>query len=111
MSATDFLSVSGLRQLFSILKDLQEDFEDFSPVVRVIPNLFDVREAICQEALGVMRQNYGKFLTNTVIRKNVDLKEAQNSGQAVWVYNKRSSAAEDIISLTNELIVESEAAP
>ena len=106
VSATDFLSVSGLRQLFSILKDLQEDFDEFSPAIRIIPNLFDVREAMCQEALGVLRQNYSRFLTNTVVRKNVDLKEAQKSGQAVWLYNKRSSAAEDIISLTVELVRE-----
>jgi chromosome partitioning protein len=106
VSATDFLSVSGLRQLFSILKDLQEDFDDFGPAVRVIPNLFDVREAMCQEALGVLRQNYNQFLTNTVVRKNVDLKEAQKLGQAVWLYNKRSSAAEDIASLTRELVIE-----
>ena len=100
------MSVSGLRQLFSILKDLQEDFDEFSPAIRIIPNLFDVREAMCQEALGVLRQNYSRFLTNTVVRKNVDLKEAQKSGQAVWLYNKRSSAAEDIISLTVELVRE-----
>jgi len=104
--ATDFLSVTGLKQLFDVLKDLQEDFEDFRPPVRIIPNLFDVREAIAQEALGLLRQNYGDFLTNTVVRKNVDLKEAQKASQAVWIYNKKSSAAEDIIALTNELILE-----
>lgn len=104
--ATDFLSVSGLRQLFQILKDLQEDFDDFGPEIRVIPNLFDVREAIAQEALGVLRQQYGKFCCNTVVRKNVDLKEAQKLAQAVWLYKKRSPAAEDIAALTHELIVE-----
>jgi chromosome partitioning protein len=104
VSATDFLSVSGLRQLFSILDDLAEDFDDFQPIIRIIPNLFDVREAICQEALGVLRQKYGEFLTTTVVRKNVDMKEAQKSSQAVWLYNKRSTAAEDIANLTNELI-------
>ena len=108
VSATDFLSVSGLRQLFSILHDLGEDFDDFSPTIRIIPNLFDVREAMCQEALGVLRQNYREYLTTTVVRKNVDLKEAQKASQAVWIYNKRSTAAEDITSLTRELIAETE---
>lgn len=104
--ATDFFSVTGLKQLFEIYKDLQEDFKEFGPMVRVIPNLFDVREAIAQEALGVLRQNYGSILTNTVVRKNVDLKEAQKVAQAVWLYNRKSSAAEDIIALTDELISE-----
>jgi chromosome partitioning protein len=104
--ATDFLSVSSLKQLFDMLHDLQEDFKDFGPAVRIIPNLFDVREAIAQESLGVLRQNYGKRLTNTVVRKNVDLKEAQKNAQAVWLYNRKSPAAEDIISLTEELLSE-----
>jgi chromosome partitioning protein len=104
--ATDFLSVTGLKQLFEIIKDLQEDFSSFGPSVRVIPNLFDVREAIAQESLGVLRQSYRTMLTNTVVRKNVDLKEAQKEAQAVWLYNRKSPAAEDIIALTNELIYE-----
>ena len=104
--ATDFLSVTGLKQLFGVLKDLQVDFEDFGPSIRIIPNLFDVREAIAQESLGVLRQNYSSMLTTTVVRKNVDLKEAQKGAQAVWLYNKKSSAADDIISLTEELILE-----
>lgn len=104
--ATDFLSVSSLKQLFGMLQDLQGDFKDFGPAIRIIPNLFDVREAIAQESLGVLRQNYGKRLTNTVVRKNVDLKEAQKNAQAVWLYNRKSPAAEDIISLTEELLNE-----
>ncbi|MBF0441390.1 MAG: ParA family protein [Oligoflexales bacterium] len=106
--ATDFLSVTGLKQLFEIINDLAEDFEDFGPNIRIIPNLFDVREAIAQESLGVLRQSYGSYLTNTVVRKNVDLKEAQKIAQAVWLYNRKSPAAEDIIALTNELITEVE---
>jgi chromosome partitioning protein len=104
--ATDFLSVTGLKQLFEIIKDLQEDFQNFGPSVRVIPNLFDVREAIAQESLGVLRQSYREILTNTVVRKNVDLKESQKDAQAVWLYNRKSPAAEDIIALTDELIRE-----
>lgn len=104
--ATDFLSVTGLKQLFSILNDLQEDFKDFGPNIKIIPNLFDVREAIAQESLGLLRQSYRNLITNTVVRKNVDLKEAQKISHAVWLYNKKSTAAEDIISLTKELLLE-----
>ena len=102
--ATDFLSVTGLRQLFEVLKDLQFDFDDFAPEIKVIPNLFEVREAIAQASLGTLRQHYGDYLTTTVVRKNVDLKEAQSLAQAVWLYNKKSTASEDIASLTEELL-------
>lgn len=106
--ATDYLSVTGLRQLFEILKDLQQDFSDFSPDIKVIPNLFDVREAMAQTSLGTLRQSYGDYLSHTVVRKNVDLKEAQSLSQAVWLYNRKSPASEDIVSLTDELLRDGE---
>lgn len=108
VTETDYLSVSGLKQMFEILKDLQEAFPDFSPNIRVIPNLFDVREAACQASLGALRQNYGDYLTNTVVRKNADMREAQNHAQAIFMFKKRSSAAEDIDALTKELLSEPE---
>lgn len=109
VTETDYLSVSGLKQMFTILRDLQDEFEGFAPSVRVIPNLFDVREAACQASLGALRQNYGEFLTNTVVRKNADMREAQNHAQAIWMWKKRSPAAEDIDALTKELLSEPEA--
>lgn len=105
VTATDFLSVTGLKKLFSILKELEEDF-DTVPNVRIIPNLFDVRDGIAQESLGLLRQHYGKFLTNTVVRKNTDIKEAQKAAQSICQYNRKSTGAEDISSLANELLRE-----
>lgn len=105
VTATDFLSVTGLKKLFSILKELEEDF-DTVPNVRIIPNLFDVRDGIAQESLGLLRQHYGKFLTNTVVRKNTDIKEAQKAAQSICQYNRKSTGAEDVSSLTNELLRE-----
>lgn len=106
VTATDFLSVTGLKMLFTILKELEEDF-DTSPSVRIIPNLFDVRDGIAQESLGLLRQSYRNFLTNTVVRKNTDLKEAQKRAQSIMQYNRKSLGAEDISSMTDELLTES----
>ncbi len=103
VASTEYLAVAGLQKLFRIMRDLQEQFEH-SPVVRIIPNLFDVREGHAQEALGVLRQKYGEFLTTTVVRRNVDLKDASKRSHAVWLYNRSSSGAEDIASLSAELI-------
>ena len=108
IAETDYMSVAGLRQFFKLLNELQDDFgESFSPAVRVIANKFDVREAIAQEALGSLRKNYGEQLAKIVIRKNVDLKEAQKRAMPIWAYNKRSSASKDLLALTHELLDES----
>jgi chromosome partitioning protein len=58
VASTEYLAVAGLQKLFRIMKDLVEQFEH-SPSVRIIPNLFDVREGHAQEAPGVLRQKYG----------------------------------------------------
>lgn len=108
IAETDYMSVAGLRQFFKLLNELKDDFgDDFSPAVRVIANKFDVREAIAQEALGSLRKNYGSQLAKIVIRKNVDLKEAQKRAMPIWAYNKRSSASKDLFALTHELLDES----
>ncbi len=106
VTATDFLSVTGLKKLFHILKELEEDFGTV-PSIKIIPNLFDVRDGIAQESLGLLRQHYGNLLTNTVVRKNTDIKEAQKTAHSICQYNRKSSGAEDITSLTNELVQES----
>ena len=103
VASTEYLAVAGLKKLFRIMRDLQEQF-DHSPSVRIIPNLFDVREGHAQEALGVLRQKYGEFLTSTVVRRNVDLKDASKRSHAVWLYNRSATGAEDIATLTAELI-------
>jgi chromosome partitioning protein len=103
VASTEFLAVAGLQKLFRIMRDLEEQFEH-SPAVRIIPNLFDVREGHAQEALGVLRQKYGEFLTTTVVRRNVDLKDASKRSHAVWLYNRSSTGAEDVACLTHELI-------
>jgi chromosome partitioning protein len=103
VASTEYLAVAGLKKLFLIMKDLEEQFEH-SLAVRIIPNLFDVREGHAQEALGVLRQKYGEFLTTTVVRRNVDLKDASKRSHGVWLYNRSSTGAEDIATLTTELI-------
>lgn len=111
VTITDFMSVSGLKTMFDLLSELESDLpDDFVATVKIIPNLFDIREAICQEALGQLRKNYGGFTTNTVVHRNVDIREAQKRSQAIWQYNKKSVGADDILSLTREILYPQETA-
>lgn len=110
VTITDFMSVSGLKTMFDLLSELSTDLpDDFIASVRIIPNLFDVREAISQEALGQLRKNYNEYTINTVVHRNVDIREAQKRGQAIWQYNKKSVGADDILSLTKEILYSQEA--
>lgn len=101
--STDFLSFHGLSLMLDQLEDLKKDFSN-DPKIRIVPNLFDVRDGICQESLGAIRKHYGPFLTNTVVRKNTDLREASKKRDSIWFVKKNSSGREDIESLTKELL-------
>jgi chromosome partitioning protein len=101
--ATDFLSYHGLKLMLDQLDDMKQDFAN-NPKIRIVPNLFDVRDGICQESLGAIRKHYSQYITNTVVRKNTDLREASKKRDSIWFVKKKSSGREDIESLTNELL-------
>ena len=103
VTETDFYSVAGLVTFFTIISDLNDDF-GFDPAITIVPNRFDIRENSSQEALGALRANYSDCLTNTVIRKNADLKEAHKLGLPVWTYKNKSTGSEDIRSFTDEIL-------
>lgn len=105
VSATEYLSTSGLTSFFELLEDLQNDF-GIEPSVRIIPNQFDVRNGMDQESLGLLRRDWSEFLVNSVIRKNVDVREAHKLRQSLWIYKKSSTASEDVILLAKELLNE-----
>lgn len=105
VSATNFLSVNGIKHFYTIIQGLMERFQ-IEPNVRIIPNLFDMRDGIAQESLGSMRKYYNNYLTQTVIRKNTDIAECQKIEQAIWQYSRKSTGADDIDSLTKELLNE-----
>jgi len=103
VSATDFLSFHGLKLMFDQLEDIVEDF-DISPKIRVIPNLFDVRDGICLESLGALKKHYRDRITKTVVRKNTDLREASKIKNSIFFTKRNSSGRKDIESLTRELL-------
>jgi chromosome partitioning protein len=104
VSETELFSVSGMTSMFEVIDELAADYPDFRPGIRIIPNVFDIRESSCQMAIGALRQHYSEFITNTVIRKSADFKEAQNAALAIFLYKKKSHATQDMEALAKELL-------
>lgn len=102
--ATDYMATAGLSAMFELLKELEEDFENFEPDVTIVPNLFDSRESIAREALGHMQSRYSDLMAETLIRKNVDLKEAQKVNSSIWLHKRKSYGSEDLHQLCDEII-------
>ena len=103
VSVTDFFSFHGLKLMFDQIEDIKEDF-DINPKIKIVPNLFDVRDGICQESLEALKKHYGDMVTKTTVRKNTDIREASKLKNSIFFFKKHSSGREDMESLTEELL-------
>lgn len=101
---TSLFSVSGMTEMFKVIDGLHEDYPDFNPTIRIIPNKYDANKANCQANLSALREGFTDFVTETNIRSSTDFEHAQNQAQSVFFHKKKSNAAKDIEALTQELL-------
>lgn len=101
--ATDYLSYSGLKLMLDQLYELRGDF-DLKTNVKIIPNLYDHRNGICQRALGSIREHYQEFISKTIIRENTSLRDATQLKNSILFVKRKSTGKEDLLELTRELI-------
>ncbi|RYZ91129.1 MAG: ParA family protein [Proteobacteria bacterium] len=106
VSETETFSVSGMNGMFETLDELALEYRylPYNPAVRIIPNIFDIREGACHDSLVTLKQEYEEYVTTAVVRKSVDFKDAQNKAQAVFLNKKKSNSAQDIEFLAKELL-------
>ncbi len=106
VSETETFSVSGMNGMFETLDELAVEYRylPYNPAVRIIPNIFDIREAACHDALVTLKQHYEDYVTTAVVRKSIEFKECQNKAQAVFLNKKKSNASQDIEFLAKELL-------
>lgn len=106
VSETETFSVSGMNGMFETLDELAVEYRynRYNPAIRIIPNIFDIREAACHDSLVTLKQAYEDYVTTAVVRKSVEFKDAQNKAQYVSLNKKKSNSAQDIEFLTRELL-------
>jgi chromosome partitioning protein len=101
---TDFNSHMGLDYMMQILDDLfagQDDSND--KMISIIPNSYDVRNNISKESLNVLRENFGKNLTEAKVRLSTDVSQASKMQQSLRQYRKSSNVLNDISDLAEEI--------
>ncbi len=101
--ATNPLSFHGMSLVMATIEDMEKEFKrDLE--VKIVPNLYDNREVISQEVLGELRSEFPENCTRAVINRSADLNEATKRRTTVWDVNSKGVAAQDINSLTEELL-------
>ena len=101
--ATNPLSFHGMSLVLSTIQDMEKEFRR-ELAVKIIPNMYDNREVISQEVLGELRRQFESYCTQSVVNRCADLNEATKRRTTVWAVNARGTAANDIDTLTEELL-------
>ncbi len=102
-ASTDFLALSGLRNMTKAIAKINEVFHHQAKVSKIIPTMYDQRNKVCVEALEEMKKEFSGLLTPE-IRVNTKLKEAPKSGTSIFDYAASSHGAEDYNSLVGSIL-------
>jgi chromosome partitioning protein len=111
LTASDFILVVispgyfELESTIQMMKTVTEVQELFNPGLRMRGFLFTMSDPTVntKTSLKLLRQTYADAVLNTVIPKNVDLKDASFNKQDIFAYNPQSKAAEAYQRLIEEV--------
>jgi chromosome partitioning protein len=95
-------SLKGMAILKNILIMVKE-FKGSAPVPFFLLNQIDSRSKFSSEFINRVKNQFGKLLLTTMIRKNVHLREAVSKGKNIFDYKSDSRGACDFMSLTEEV--------
>ncbi len=98
---TSFLALHGMGQMLRLIQEVRK-----RKALRVyaLATMFDGRTAFAREVLEDMRGYFEEMMLDTVIRRNVRLKEAASHGEPIFTYSKNSRGAVDYRAMTDELL-------
>ncbi len=98
-----FFSVYGLGRVTETL-DLLRERTGRAPAVGILATMYDARARSMRRSLAALRQQYGERLFDTVIRFNVDLREAAAMGSPIVEFKPDSRGGEDYKALAQEVL-------
>ena len=101
---TEYLSLRGLVQLQNTLQMVRENLNPHVDIVGILPTMYDKRQIHSREADEILRENYGKLVYNTRIRKTIRFAEAPVKGASVLAYEPDGEAAALYRDLAKEVL-------
>ena len=96
-------SVKGADNLAAII-DLFSDKNRSVASVFYLVNMFDRRSRFSKSFFDKIQKQFNRSLLSTIIRNNVHLKEAANSGKTIFEHAPKSRGAEDFANLASEFV-------
>jgi len=100
---TGYFSLHGLQKQLETLELLEQQCSQ-ELIIKILPNLYDVRTRLGREMLAEMRKRYGERMFKSHINFNIKLKEGASLGQAINEYDSSSVGFKDFSHLADEVI-------
>ncbi len=100
---TGYFSLHGLTQQLATVQQIAERSGN-QPIVRILPNQYDVRTKLAREILAELRGRFRNCVYDTVVNFNTKLKEGASFGQPITEFAPSSIGARDFESLAREII-------
>jgi len=101
---TEYLSLRGLVQLENTLAMVRENLNPQVQIVGILPTMYDRRVTHSREADEILRENFGKLVFNTRIRKTIRYAEAPVQGSSIIAYEPDGEAAALYRDLAKEVL-------
>jgi chromosome partitioning protein len=101
------LALDGLNKLFDTINLIREDLNSDISIGGIIITMFDSRTKLGQSVVDKLKTDdkTKDIVFNTVIRRNVKLAEAIDSGKPINFYDKDCNGYADYKALTDEILM------
>jgi chromosome partitioning protein len=103
---TGYFSLHGLTEQLATVEHIGER-NGKAPLVRVLPNQYDVRTKLAREILAELRKRFQGIVFDTIINFNTKLKEGASFGQPITEFAPTSMGARDFQKLARETLASS----
>ncbi|MEK7755853.1 MAG: ParA family protein, partial [Planctomycetota bacterium] len=100
---TGYFSLHGLTRQLATIEQISER-NGVKPVIRILPNQYDVRTKLAREILAELRNRFKGLVYETIVNFNTKLKEGASFGQPITEFAPTSMGARDFEKLARELI-------
>ena len=101
---TEYLSLRGLVQLENTLQMVRDNLNPAVAIIGILPTMYDRRVTHSREADEILRENFGKLVFNTRIRKTIRYAEAPVQGSSIIAYEPEGEAAALYRDLAKEVL-------
>lgn len=100
----EFLPLKGVYSFMHHFDTIKKKLNKKLELLGIVLTKFDDRKTMNHQVREKLQQDYGDKVFRTVIRTNMQLAKAQESGKDIFNYDKNANGAQDYQQLADELL-------